>query len=354
MNLKNTSAFTKPILTTSLFFYIMSNTLNAKGLPKEETSTKQLSAYEICVLNKTAEADNDELASNIINTCKKQTPSSPSDSSVSHQPSAIDTRINIDRSNVYKPFTLMAFKPNFILPLSYNNSGYDSSLYPDQPNGDPTTFDDIEGQFQISVKTPLVTKLFNKHISLFAGYTNRSFWQVYNSDISRPFRETNHEPELWLQSVSRINILGFNNRVNVLGLSHQSNGRSGNLSRSWNRIYTRFAFEKESFVFTIKLWSRFNESSLTDDNPDITDYMGHSEFRVLYKKNDSTFGLMSRNNIESGFDRGATELSWSFSIGKRKDMRGYIQIFSGYGESLIDYNQSVNRIGFGISLSDWL
>ena len=82
--------------------------------------------------------------------------------------------------------------------------------------------------------------------------------------------------------------------------------------------------------------------------------MGHGEFRLIYKVKNHTFGLMSRNNLESGFDRGATELSWSFPVGDRKDLRGYIQMFSGYGESLIDYNQEVNRIGFGISLSDWL
>jgi len=354
MNLKNNPVLKNLFLTVTILLYVFSKSVSAIELTADGLTAKELTAYEKCVLSKTSDAEADVLASSISYTCKMQTQSDDSHYTSSEQESAIDTRINIDRSNVYKPFTLMAYKPNFILPLSYNHSGYDSSLYPDQPDGTVTIFDDLEAQFQISIKTPLVAEIFNKNISLFAGYTNRSFWQVYNSDISRPFRETNHEPELWLQSVSRIDIMGFNNRVNILGISHQSNGRSADLSRSWNRIYTHFAFEKESFVFTLKLWSRFDENPLTDDNPDITDYMGHGEFHVLYKKNNNTFSLMSRNNIESGFDRGATELSWSFSIGHRKDMRGYIQIFSGYGESLIDYNQSVNRIGFGISLSDWL
>lgn len=29
-------------------------------------------------------------------------------------------------------------------------------------------------------------------------YTNQSFWQMYNRDYSEPFRETNHEPAIWL------------------------------------------------------------------------------------------------------------------------------------------------------------
>ena len=148
--------------------------------------------------------------------------------------------------------------------------------------------------------------------------------------------------------------MGFDNRINMLGISHQSNGRSNPLSRSWNRLYAQFDFEKESVVFVVKLWSRLSESISTDDNPDITEYMGHGEFRVIFKNENNTFNFMSRNNIESGFERGATELSWSFPLGKRKDLKGYIQVFTGYGESLIDYNQSVDRIGFGISLSDWL
>jgi phospholipase A1/A2 len=268
--------------------------------------------------------------------------------------SIIDTRLNIDQSNQFKPFTLMAFKPNFIIPLSYNHAGYDASLYQQVLGVQDYLFDSYEAQYQISVKTPLAVDLFEKDIILYSGYTNRSFWQVFNSDLSSPFRETNHEPELWIQNNRSTSVLGFKNRVNMLGVSHQSNGQSGVLSRSWNRVYVNFAFEKEAFVFAIKLWNRFNENIETDDNPDITEFMGHGEIRVIYKSNNHTVNFMSRNNIESEFDRGALELSWSFPVGKRKDLRGYIQVFSGYGESLIDYNQSVNRIGFGVSLSDWL
>jgi len=63
---------------------------------------------------------------------------------------------------------------------------------------------------------------------------------------------------------------------------------------------------------------------------------------------------LSRNNLESGFQRGAVELSWSFPFSNREDLKAYIQTFSGYGESLIVYNSEVSRIGIGIVLSDWL
>ena len=66
------------------------------------------------------------------------------------------------------------------------------------------------------------------------------------------------------------------------------------------------------------------------------------------------FSVMSRNNLESGFEKGAVELSWSFPLWGWPYLKGYVQYFNGYGRSLIDYNQHSNVIGVGVSLTDWL
>jgi phospholipase A1 len=63
---------------------------------------------------------------------------------------------------------------------------------------------------------------------------------------------------------------------------------------------------------------------------------------------------MLRNNIESGFSRGAVELAWSFPFLSYRHLKGYLQYYNGYGESLIDYNQHSNSIGVGISITDGL
>ena len=267
--------------------------------------------------------------------------------------SVVDVRMKNDKENVLQPFTLMAHKPNYFLAGAYNSDGYNAQPFQDQYDDPSIELDDTETQFQISIKVPLGVDLFNT-FDVYAAYTNRSFWQLYNSDRSAPFRETNHEPEAWVQFTPGWEILGFRNSVNSFGFVHQSNGRGGVLSRSWNRVYANFVFERGNFALGFKPWIRISEDAEDDDNPDITDYLGHYELRAGYKWREHVFSAMSRNNLESGFDRGAVELGWSFPLWNYSYLKGYIQYFRGYGESLIDYNQRVNRIGIGISLTDWL
>lgn len=266
----------------------------------------------------------------------------------------VEERLSIDETNILKPFTLMSHRNNYILLGAHNFQGWNTTNYQDAFKTDDLDADNTEVQFQVSIKTPLAVDLFNKPVDLFAAYTIRSFWQFYNSEASSPFRETNHEPEAWLQLRSNWKIFGFHNNLSAIGINHMSNGQGGSLSRSWNRIYAAVVFERGNFVFMLRPWIRIEEDSADDDNPDITDYYGHGELWLAYKHKDQTFSLMTRNNLESGFSRGAVELGWSFPLFSYPFVKGYIQYFSGYGESLIDYNQYVNRFGIGLQLTDIL
>ena len=269
------------------------------------------------------------------------------------EPVVVVDRLKVDEENTLQPFTLMAHRPNYFLAGAYNAKGYDPTLFRIQYRDPSIAFDKAEAQFQISLKVPLGVDVFNA-FDIYAAYTNRSFWQFYNHDISSPFRETNHEPEVWAQFTPSWEVFGFTNLANAIGVAHQSNGQGGVLSRSWNRIFANFVFARGNFAIDFKPWVRISEKADDDDNPDITDYLGHYEIRAGYKWNGQVFSLMSRNNLESGFDRGAVELGWSFPLWKYPYLKGYIQYFYGYGESLIDFDRRVNRIGIGISLNDWL
>lgn len=269
------------------------------------------------------------------------------------QPLVLSERGEADADNVLKPFTLMAHKPNYLLFAAHNTYGYNSGVYQEQFGEDSLEADDTEAQFQLSIKFPLAVNLFDV-VDLYAAYTNRSFWQVYNSDTSAPFRETNHEPEGWIQFTPKWEFFGVKNSANLFGIVHQSNGRGGVLSRSWNRLYANFIIERGNVALSFKPWYRLSEDEEDDDNPDITDYLGHYEIRGAYKWKEHVFSIMSRNNLESGFENGAVELGWSFPLWNYPYLKGYIQYFTGYGESLIDYDKYVNRIGIGIALTDWL
>lgn len=305
-----------------------------------------------CMAEKIQQADDDMTVGGLRELCRSQAGSSGNVEETSTV-AVVTKRLQQDKKNTLEPFTLMSHKPNYILLGAYNDSGYSPDAYRQQYNNPSIDLDNTEAQFQISLKTPLAIDLFDT-FDVYAAYTNRSFWQLYNNDISSPFRETNHEPEIWAQFNSNREILGFTNTINSIGLVHQSNGQGGVLSRSWNRIYASIVLEKDNLALAFKPWYRIPEDDSDDDNPDITDYMGHYELRGAYKWGDNVFSAMSRNNLESGFEKGAVELGWSFPLGDYPYMKGYVQYFSGYGESLIDYDNYTNRIGIGFALTDWL
>lgn len=265
--------------------------------------------------------------------------------------SAIDQRIAQEKNIQEVKFSIISHKPNYLLPFTFNQKIQSYDVYKDTFSNEK--LQQIEMKFQISFKIPLVVDIADLPISVYFGYTQVSFWQSYNTANSSPFRETNYEPEIlsvWSQD-KKVG-LGWKFKLASLSLTHQSNGRSEPISRSWNRIESNLLFEKGNLTIAINPWLRFQESASEDNNPDLLDYYGHGKIYAFYKRQDNTFSLISRNNLESGFSKGSIEFAWSFPIHGR--VRGYFQVFSGYGNSLIEYNEYTNTIGLGISLTDWL
>ncbi|MET0357668.1 MAG: phospholipase A [Cellvibrio sp.] len=265
----------------------------------------------------------------------------------------------LNRSN---RFVLTPHKRNYILPLSYsdspNTSPYQQAVANDESE-DGLAFSNLkhaEFEFQLSIKILIRENLFNDNGHLYLGYTNHSLWQVYNRKTSAPFRETNHQPELILNFTNDFEIFGFRNVINEFSLNHQSNGQSGVLSRSWNRIMFNSVFEGDNFSFALTPWYRLPEDKARypgdpngDDNPDITDYMGNFEFTGAYRHKKNIFSIELRNNLKND-SGGAVELGWTFPISST--MRGYMTYFDGYGHSLIDYNAKQQVVGLGITFTD--
>lgn len=284
----------------------------------------------------------------VVQSSDQQPPQSTEESEDLAPDSLIGNRLDAEKATRSNPFVLLPHKQNYALLASYNAE----PNYQVYSNSD-SEFDRWEIKFQLSFKMPVMEGLFGTDADLYAAYTNLSFWQAYNQEISSPFRETNHEPELFVEVPdmwpSDWELHGWRNALMRLGVVHQSNGQGGYRSRSWNRMYANFVFEKKNILVGFKPWYRIPEDN--DDNPDIDDFLGRYEIQGLYKNRDQTFSLMLRNLFD-GDSRDTLQLDWSFPLYGR--WRGYLQYFYGYGESLIDYNAKSNRLGFGLQLTDWL
>jgi len=267
---------------------------------------------------------------------------------------AVSERVKEERADAFNPYVLTAHKHNFILPVSYS-TGINEEIY--RANDVPLRegLQPAEVIFQISLKSQLNEKdLFLKDDSLSLGITLEAWWQLYSSDLSSPFRETNYQPEIFYMVPLLWGPFGGNTAV-VLGLEHQSNGQVQGLSRSWNRLYTTLIYERGPLVAYVRPWYRIPEEEKEtpddpegDDNPDILDFMGHGEMSVSWRDHKNEYAVRLRGNTSTG--KGAVTLNWTFPFFAK--FRGFVQFFSGYGDSLIDYDHYQQRLGVGVALTN--
>lgn len=194
-----------------------------------------------------------------------------------------------------------------------------------------------EIEFQLSAKQRILKSNF------YFGYTQKSFWQAYDFSNSSMFRETNYNPEIFYRT--GLDTVRFGKWKMDIGFEHESNGRGGTESRSWNRAYVAPYLPQKNSLWYFKIWYRVPVDLGVDDNPDILDFMGYGEFRYKRRfKNGHLVNAMLRGN--PGTSKGAVSINYSIP-GPSENYYYLLRLWSGYGESLIDYNRSINRIGLG-------
>ncbi|MDV0437554.1 phospholipase A [Xanthomonas sacchari] len=268
--------------------------------------------------------------------------------------SLLDSRWELAKDSKLGTFQLRAYKPVYLLPAFWTSKKNELPSSPNPVNTVTTAepLDSVEAKFQLSFKTKIVENIFGDNGDLWGAYTQSSRWQVYNAEQSRPFRETNYEPELMLVFRNNYSLFGWKGRMTGIQLTHQSNGRSDPLSRSWNRAMLNIGLDRDNWALVLRPWYRIPESRKQDNNPDIEDYMGRGDATLIYNRNGHEVALMARHSLRGG-DRshGAVQLDWGFPISNL--LRGHVQVFDGYGESMIDYNHRATYVGVGISLLEW-
>jgi len=249
-------------------------------------------------------------------------------------------------------YPISMYHANYVLPLRYTDDVNNKPFSPlfDAANIPDQNLDSAEAKFQLSLKARLWAT-DDRSWGLWLAYTQSNQWQVYNNDISRPFRETNYMPEIFASYQPDLQLAGFDWKLVNFGLNHQSNGRADPLSRSWDRLFAEVGFERDNLALMWRFWTRISEDEDEDDNPDITDYYGHTELNTLYRWGGNSLAFKLRGNLQGG--KGAVQVGW-FSPPLIGPLRGYVQVFSGYGETMIDYNWNQTTIGIGLALNDGL
>ncbi|MCB1774698.1 MAG: phospholipase A [Gammaproteobacteria bacterium] len=247
-------------------------------------------------------------------------------------------------SKVRRWFGIRPYHKNYVLPVTYNSRAQDNPLVGAEGGLRP---ENLEVKFQLSFELPVWRDVLVDDLDFYVAYTQLSFFQAYNTQYSSPFRDTAYEPEAGFNWQPDLAWFDWSLESLRIALNHQSNGRTEPLSRSWNRVIGQVEVKRDDLELGLRVWTRINESSTDDDNPDIVDFLGHGEVFAGYEWGSQRYGLMFRNL----FEHPAVQLDWSYLL--TDNVRLYVQYFNGYGESLIDYNRKVNRIGVGFMLDAW-
>ncbi|MBT5934634.1 phospholipase A [Sulfurimonas sp.] len=246
--------------------------------------------------------------------------------------------------------SLKPYKTNYILPYGYSSKEYQSNI--------PTVeYKNIEAELQVSLQLHIGSNLIGLKEKYYISYSHQAFWQIYID--SAPFRESTYNPEAFViipieHKGSMISLRSFK-----LALAHQSNGQPntseiyfdqnqslGNLSRSVNYVYGSLRGQYNGLIVDLKAWAPLPENKEDSDNYDLMDYWGFSSLKLTYFIDEHMFTLMGRGNI--GTQRGAIKATYSYPLVHNNF---YVKLFSGYGESLIDYNSKLTKLSFGFSFS---
>jgi phospholipase A1 len=220
-----------------------------------------------------------------------------------------------------------------------------------------------EMRLQLSVRSKLAQGLFtpassNASDSIWFAYSQQSYWQLFTPDISRPFRSTDHEPELMYVHPLDASAAGWRLRYGGVGVVHHSNGQSLPYSRSWNRAYLMAGADSGPFTLQGRIWQRIDEDPAKDDNPRISDYFGRAELLATWHANPNNLFTATVRHSLGGTSRGSLRLEWFRTLWDDNDgspggLQLHTQIFSGYGDTLLDYNRRRSVFSIGVSLAEW-
>lgn len=198
-------------------------------------------------------------------------------------------------------------------------------------------------KFQISIQQKLTRSTLPWGSYLYLYYTQKVFWNVLQESL--PMTDLNFNPGVGLAKP-----LFYKNRYIgklSLQLEHESNGRDSIQSRSWNKVtFGANILVDDNLMIHGKVWIPIVDS---DNNRDILKYCGIYQVGTQVMTNDRRwkFGviLVKRKGWKPNYNV-TGEVSYRFT--RKADWSLYMQLYSGYGEGLLDYNVYHSQIRAGI------
>ena len=261
----------------------------------------------------------------------------------------------LDPADKRGTFVVRTYAPNFLLPVHYTSNINKAPSSPTHPDGGTfPQYRQTEAELQLSLRAKALEDFLLPNADLWLSYTQQSIWQMWNGQDSAPFRSSDYQPEaMYVVPIpDQMGDLGGNWRWRMMmaGIAHESNGEGLPLSRSWNYAYLGTAFTHEDVSLRARFNWRLSEDGV-DDNPRITDYIGNAELSAAWLPGETTMQLTARTSFKS-WDRGSLKFEWTRPVWSAKPdgLRWYVQLFSGYGETMLDYNHRQNSVGLGFTL----
>lgn len=231
---------------------------------------------------------------------------------------------------------------------AYDNGPY-FTLYKDNyftlgtEVGSKPTSTNSDVKFQISVAQRLTKSTLPGKTYLFLMYSQKCFWNVFEESL--PMHDLNFNPGIGVSKllISKDRLVG---KATLL-IEHESNGKDGEASRSWNKVsLSASIFVDPNFMIHGKYWIPIVDG---ENNKDILRYSGIYQTGLQYVSSNGRFGVALTLVKRKGWDLNFNTIAeLNYRLFAQENQYLFLQYYNGYGESLLDYKQFHSRLRVGI------
>ena len=212
------------------------------------------------------------------------------------------------------------------------------------PIGDKIKASTSNVKFQLSISQKLTRSRLPFDTYLYIQFTQKTIWNVFQESL--PMLDLNFNPGVGIGHL----IIRKNQYVGMsyLMLEHESNGKDGEKSRSWNKVTLGATYHMtKNFEVQGKIWVPIVDG---ENNKDILKYNGLAQTAFCYQTDNQRLKACLITTFRKKWWGMNTQWEFSYKFNEKENQYIFLQYYNGYGEYLLDYNkyQSMLRIGFVI------